>query len=1017
MRLHHLEMTAFGPFAGTQTVDFDALNDAGLFLLSGPTGAGKTSILDAVCFALYGTVPGVRGVKALKSQHADPQVEPVVVLDFSVRERRFRVRRSPEWTRPKRRGTGTRTENAKASLTELTGGEERFLSARAAEVGQHVCDLIGMRAGQFQQVAMLPQGDFQRFLHASSQERHDVLQHLFRTDRFGRIEEWVHDHSRGLQARTAGARAGVERLVHTIADRSGVPFGEADEEEPAAWAQGVLTEAATRLESLQAARLVAEAQVATTRAAADEARRIEETVRRRDEAAATLAELATSEEGARAAARRLDDDRRAVACRSILALLDRAVGDAEATRSARGRALVALAALEVPAAVRELLPGLTSLVGRAERTERDGTDPAGAVHVDHVDTAVQEVRALTAVVRGLLPRLETVRVQRAREEAALAELEETLASLSGLQERREALPALLAQARAEQAATADLAGRTEALQLRLAEARQRADAAVRLPQEESVAVALEQALRDARDRAADARELVQDLRARRLAGIAAELAGALGDGDACQVCGSTEHPRPASSRVDPVTEEEQARADHRYDQAQARLLQAGEALTTQQAELTALRAAAGDVPIEELRAEVDRLERELTEAEQARGRLAREHETVAHLERDLGELRETLHAAERSLSALQEKRAAARETVELALAEVETTLPGVEPEDLTDVVDGLEQVAAALTRARVALVQHEQATRRVRDVESQAAATVGDHGFPDVCAARAAHLPPEERARLEAEQESRDQHAVLARSVLESTDVRALPAEAPDVTAAVVLHDRAQAAAREAGRRADLEGERVEALRSLVRRVEEAVELWRPLHQEHERAEAMSRLVRGMGSENHLQMRLSAYVLATRLDQVLDAANERLAHMRDQRYLLQRTARAARKGSQAGLGLEVVDQWTDDVRDPATLSGGETFVVSLSLALGLADVVTQEAGGTKIETLFVDEGFGTLDPDTLDDVMDRLDGLRAGGRTVGVVSHVTELRTRIPTQVNVRKTPRGSTVHAENLVG
>jgi exonuclease SbcC len=164
-------------------------------------------------------------------------------------------------------------------------------------------------------------------------------------------------------------------------------------------------------------------------------------------------------------------------------------------------------------------------------------------------------------------------------------------------------------------------------------------------------------------------------------------------------------------------------------------------------------------------------------------------------------------------------------------------------------------------------------------------------------------------------------------------------------------------------------------------------------------------------------MRLSAYVLATRLDQVVAAANERLGHMRDQRYLLQRTGRAERRGSQAGLGLEVVDQWTGDVRAPSTLSGGETFVVSLSLALGLADVVTYEAGGTEVETLFVDEGFGSLDADTLDDVMDRLDGLRAGGRIVGVVSHVTEMRSRIPTQVHVTKGRSGSTVSLRTLVG
>jgi exonuclease SbcC len=291
-------------------------------------------------------------------------------------------------------------------------------------------------------------------------------------------------------------------------------------------------------------------------------------------------------------------------------------------------------------------------------------------------------------------------------------------------------------------------------------------------------------------------------------------------------------------------------------------------------------------------------------------------------------------------------------------------------------------------------------------------------------------LDPERQRRLADRLAERDRVAARAHEALDELAAEAdaaadVSADDPAAGGTTDEHLRrlateladTEAAVRAADRALTLAEARSEAVTTLVRRLDEAVVGWAPLRDEWLRAESMSRLVRGTGQDNHLQMRLSAYVLATRLDQVVAAANERLGHMRDQRYLLQRTERAARKGSQAGLGLEVVDQWTGDARDPATLSGGETFVVSLSLALGLADVVTQEAGGTEIETLFVDEGFGTLDADTLDDVMDRLDGLRAGGRTVGVVSHVSELRNRIPTQVHVQKGRTGSTVTVATLVG
>jgi exonuclease SbcC len=174
----------------------------------------------------------------------------------------------------------------------------------------------------------------------------------------------------------------------------------------------------------------------------------------------------------------------------------------------------------------------------------------------------------------------------------------------------------------------------------------------------------------------------------------------------------------------------------------------------------------------------------------------------------------------------------------------------------------------------------------------------------------------------------------------------------------------------------------------------------------------MSAFVEGKHPDNTLQMRLSAYVLSARLRDVVAAANERLGAMTDQRYTLEHAAVRGVGESRGGLSLSIRDQWTGESRDPATLSGGETFVTSLALALGLADVVTREAGGVAIETLFIDEGFGSLDPETLDDVMDTLDSLRDGGRAVGVVSHVPEMRSRIPTQLHVSKGRGGSRVEA-----
>jgi exonuclease SbcC len=203
---------------------------------------------------------------------------------------------------------------------------------------------------------------------------------------------------------------------------------------------------------------------------------------------------------------------------------------------------------------------------------------------------------------------------------------------------------------------------------------------------------------------------------------------------------------------------------------------------------------------------------------------------------------------------------------------------------------------------------------------------------------------------------------------------------------------------------------RARRLTALHQELDARLLAWTPLRERHALVAGLAQLVEGKGPDNPMKIRLAAYVLSERLRQVVAAANERLARMTGQRYSLEHTDDHGAGELRGGLSLLVRDDWNGVPRDPATLSGGETFVVSLALALGLADTVAHEAGGTDIDTLFIDEGFGSLDSETLEDVMDTLDSLRDGGRVVGLVSHVPELRSRITSQLEVRKHRTGSTL-------
>jgi DNA repair protein SbcC/Rad50 len=389
-----------------------------------------------------------------------------------------------------------------------------------------------------------------------------------------------------------------------------------------------------------------------------------------------------------------------------------------------------------------------------------------------------------------------------------------------------------------------------------------------------------------------------------------------------------------------------------------------------------------------------------------RRRLDRVDAEAAAIDEELAGLRRAAADAEADLVADRERRAVAAAAVEQALDGRTGPVAAL----LAEAQEDRLLVDAALTSAERLAAAEE----RLSEATDQAEAAAADQAFGSVDEARAALLSASEAERAAAKLRERERLLANARSVL--AEVEEPAPDAPERhRAALARLEELRVLHRTATSTAATDADRAAALERLTRELGRALARWEPARAEHATAESLAKLVRGTGTDNQLQMRLSSYVLATRLDQVLDAANERLGDMRDQRYALRRTGEA-RGGVRAGLGLEVLDSWTGEPRAPSTLSGGETFVVSLALALGLADVVMHESGGLHVDTLFIDEGFGMLDPDTLDDVMDRIDALRAGGRTVGVVSHVPELRSRIPAQLHVEKGRHGSTLAVRTLV-
>lgn len=1045
MRIHSLEINAYGPFPGTISLDFNELNEAGIFLLNGPTGSGKSSILDAICYGLYGSTSS--GRTDLKSRFAEPEAQPWVKLECSVAGKRYRIFRSPEYLRPKKRGSGLTREQASVTIevfdAKVGNWEEDASVTRHKDAGDFMYSVIGLTAQQFNQVMLLPQGKFQQFLVAKSADREELLKKLFSTREFERIQQILDDKAKGAEAKAAEAEAAVRSLIERAqrAEKAAditmarqLLVGDIGATLPEATSTG---EQPLKPDWLE---LTSEGALSRTQQLRDDVTELNRAATDlTDTAAAEIAELRQQETSLGELQRHWVQYRDLQAQEEELDRQREQITEAEASLALHRRAATVLpmmtAQARAAAAVKDAQDRLETVTGRLETAIENAL--AG------IEVAAPEYTLLTDVqnladygatedqVAELTRQIENLN-DFARSDRQLTSLvqerKQAETKTEGLQK---ALDAAHTAVTKQECKLAELSARFTALDdagAQLTAAQVQRDTA-------ETAVTLARKLEQSRSRVAAAEAAAMTTNeARRAAGVRAEnlqqqrfdraaqtLASNLEPGQPCAVCGSREHPAPATftEEVPAISAEEVKDALAARDQAEAKAEAALLELTSAETSVAEL-IAAGASDLNSALIQLQQAQESLTEKQrnmQRRSELAQER---AAAEAD----HERLKAKENSCTtAVAQHRAllnSLTERIEKDEAELEAHR---QTTGFTQRATALSQVAQSLVSA-LSIQQEAQRLKKAHiRAEEELTQVVQNSGFSSGAEAVEGHLSSERERALTMLVQTHQQKRFTLDGLLASNAMTGIAARVqqgeesptPQALQEVIQLRQSREQARDTYLRT---GVRLSAayqeLTSIVTELTTSLSHNQKLLVRALRARSLAATATAAkSSDNALRMTLTTYVLAAQLEEVAQAASEHLEQMTHGRYTLEHTDDAEGRGSKSGLGLTVRDAWHGATRHPSTLSGGETFMASLCLALGLADVVQRTNGGIEIDTLFVDEGFGSLDEETLEEVMTTLDSLREGGRVIGLISHVAEMKNRITRQVQLTTSPTGSSLKPE----
>ena len=1013
MKIRWLRITGIGPFAGEHTVDFSAFEDSGLFLLDGPTGAGKSTLIDAITFALYGDVARTKDASKdrLRSNHISDSDPSEADLVFEVATGIYRVTRTPAYT-----PAGKKSQrNSKSTLTRVVEDPDAPDGWRTVEpiasgprdVGYEIPAIVGLDKDQFLQTIVLPQGKFSQFLNATSDAREQILRDIFDTQIYVDFTKALVDAAasskRGIEERRIAAVGAFERVrslddalsedVQTdapgaenrAAEAAQLDAGSEDPSPVMRWAD----DACERAREAHAQTLrVAETATTAARAASHalaEGRALAEAQAEHARVSAMLTELAASEVSIASDRERARQARRALA----VSPLDAAEASALARLEAAGDQVAALS------------PALS---------DEDSVDPASLTPeaVAALRERAQDLRDEATRTRGSLE--EALAVERslpevrAQIESLRSEREQASARIASIKAEREALPL-----RIEQATEALRLMRADADTLPEAASALRAineclDASMQADLLRSALLGASDELREATVAAKLANAAAADGHDLWIAQSASALARELEEDVPCPVCGSTEHPNPAPAADGEITREQVAELDQARDRAEAALRDARARHQDLVRRIAQLNEVAG-APTPTLETERDRAAELVAKLEALSPQITEIEAALAQERTRLDGLTDALASARESAASLTSTLEERESALAAAVARVETECADFASLDERAAhLDERAHRAAALAgacadwdNARASLVQ---ARRSLADALTEQGLQADSW--------RSLLLPVPQVEALETRVAAHEKALFAAREALASERLtRAASVPAPNLESLTETARKAEADATVATRASGILEQhcaQLDAARASLERALEALALAR------EQAGPIRRLAdiaAASGPENLASTPLSAWVLISRLEEVLAAANPRLTAISSGRYELVSVPDDGTASRKSGLGLAIIDHDTDALRSPRTLSGGETFYTSLALALGLADVVSAEAGGVELRTMFIDEGFGSLDSHTLSLVMAQLQALRCEGRTVGVISHVEEMATQIADQIQVRPLPEG----------